>query len=214
MTNMKVKRFEEAIILSLLGTWFIWFTGEPTLSGHECIIIFCMMLLMACFASWLSSFRASKKQDHDTTTRVRMSYSMKLFLLGIVLIAGVEGRGLLQEYTDGAIEIAGMIDYFCAFSVIFMVALKGCMSMHMFGLLISFRLPREKDSFQIEGKTAEQILVALMLIVVAIIWLVVSQKFLIPYPVTLIRALLLSLIISIITKLQTILQPLKNKTMI
>lgn len=70
MTNLKIKKFEEAIIFSLLGTWFIWFTGEPTPSGYECIIIFCMMLLMACFAIWCSGFGASKKQEQCVTAKV------------------------------------------------------------------------------------------------------------------------------------------------
>lgn len=70
MNTLKVKRFEEATILSLLGTWFIWFTGEPIPSGNECIIIFCMMFLMACFVMWFSGFRASKKQDKYITKKV------------------------------------------------------------------------------------------------------------------------------------------------
>lgn len=73
MTNLKIKKFEEAIILSLLGTWFIWFTGEPTPSGNDCIIIFCIMLLMFCFARWCSGFGLSKKQEQYVTAKVEQN---------------------------------------------------------------------------------------------------------------------------------------------
>jgi hypothetical protein len=143
-----------------------------------------------------------------------MSLSMKVFLLGIILMSGIEAPRLLQEYTASDVQKAGIIDYFLVFSIVFLVALKGFMSAHLFGLLISFIVPKEKHTFRIKGREAEIIFVTAMLIIVAIIWFVIAEKFRAEYPITLIKVLLLSVIISVITKLQTILQTLQSKKQI
>jgi len=143
-----------------------------------------------------------------------MSLSMKVFLLGIILMCGIEAPKLLREYTASDVQEGGIINYFLVFSVVFLVALKGFMYTDLFGLLISFIVPKEKHTFRIEGRAAEIIFVSAMLIIVAIIWFVISEKFRAEYPITLIKVLLLSVIISVITKLQTILQTLKSKKQI
>ena len=143
-----------------------------------------------------------------------MSLSMKVFLLGIILMCGIEAPKLLREYTASDVQEGGIINYFLVFSVVFLVALKGFMYTHLFGLLISFIVPKEKHTFRIEGRAAEIIFVSAMLIIVAIIWFVIAEKFRAEYPITLIKVLLLSVIISVITKLQTILQTLQSKKQI
>lgn len=39
MHNIKIKRFDEIIVSALIGTWFIWFVGQPTPAGHGCIAL-------------------------------------------------------------------------------------------------------------------------------------------------------------------------------
>jgi hypothetical protein len=143
-----------------------------------------------------------------------MSLSMKVFLLGIILMCGIEAPKLLREYTASDVQEGGIINYFLVFSVVFLVALKGFPYTHLFCFLISFIVPKEKHTFRIEGRAAEIIFVSVMLIIVAIIWFVISEKFCAEYPITLIKVLLLSVIISVITKLQTILQTLQSKKQI
>jgi uncharacterized membrane protein YidH (DUF202 family) len=214
MINLKIKKFEEAIILSLLSTWFIWFTGEPMPSGNECIIIFCMMLIMVCFASWLSGFRASKKQDHNTKIRVRASYSMKAFLLSVILIILFTGDILMQEYAKASEEVNKIVGFAQIFSLVFIPALKAGMSMHIFGMLVLYYIPQKKFSMQIIATDREKTVAAILLIAVTAFWLVINQWFEVIYPNSLIKMLLLSLIIAVTTRPQTIPQSMKDKKVV
>ena len=122
MTNLKIKKFEEAIMLSLLGTWFIWFTGEPMPSGHECIIIFCMMLIMVCFASWLSGFKASKKQEQYVTVKVEQNihnFTVIMYSKGYRL---QRANGVMYVFATSNIFLPNQhfiikdFDYYCSVS--------------------------------------------------------------------------------------------------
>lgn len=70
MTNLKIKNIEVVILLSLLGTWFVWFTGEHTPKGNELIIVFVIMVLMNCCIMLVSSWKASKKDVEYITGNI------------------------------------------------------------------------------------------------------------------------------------------------
>ncbi|MDC0864345.1 hypothetical protein OAP56_00115 [Rickettsiaceae bacterium] len=214
MTNLKIKRFEETIILSLLGTWFIWFTGEPTPSGNECIIIFCMMLLMVCFARWLSGFGLSKKQDQDTKIRVRMSYSMKASLLSVILTILFTNDILMQEYVRASGEVNKMVGFAQVFYLLFISALKAGMSIHIFGMLVLYFIPQQKSPIQIVAMDREKTVAAVSLIAVATFCLIINHWFEVIYPNSLIEMLILSLIIAVTTRPKAIPQSMKDKKVV
>lgn len=211
MTNLKIKRFEETIILSLLGTWFIWFTGEPTPSGNDCIIIFCMMFLMVCLARWLSGFGFSKKQEHDTKIRVSMSYSVKVFLLSVILIILFTNDILMQEYARASEEVNKIVGLARIIYLLCIPALEAGMCIHIFGMSVLYFMPQQKSPIQIVAMDREKIVAAILLIALATFFLLINQWFEVAYPNSLIKMLILALIIAVTTRPQTIPQSTKNK---
>jgi len=143
-----------------------------------------------------------------------MSYSMKAFLLSVILIILFTNDILMQEYTKALEEVDGMVSFAQIFCLVFVPALKAGVSIHIFGMLVLYYIPQKKFSMQIIATDREKTLVATLLIVVTAFWLVINQWFEVVYPNSLIKMLILSLIIAVTTRPQTIPQSMKDKKVV